>query len=53
LILEYYGANVYFRESLDPLYSPMVNEVIDAPVPVTLRRMSESFDMSPTAAIAV
>ncbi|KAH7091171.1 hypothetical protein FB567DRAFT_267449 [Paraphoma chrysanthemicola] len=40
-------------ESLDPLYSPIPNEAIKAPVPITLRRMSESFDMGPSAAIAV
>ncbi|KAH7378284.1 hypothetical protein BKA66DRAFT_513316 [Pyrenochaeta sp. MPI-SDFR-AT-0127] len=40
-------------ESLDPLYSPVVDETIKMPVPLTLRRLSESFDMSPVAAIAV
>ncbi|KAE8836055.1 hypothetical protein PTNB73_04021 [Pyrenophora teres f. teres] len=40
-------------EGLDPLYSPAADEVIQRPAPLALRRLSETFDMSPTAAIAV
>ncbi|KAF1836367.1 hypothetical protein BDW02DRAFT_241351 [Decorospora gaudefroyi] len=40
-------------ESLDPLYSPTVNEIIQMPAPSALRRLSQTLDMSPTAAIAV
>ncbi|CAA9957094.1 hypothetical protein PTMSG1_00702 [Pyrenophora teres f. maculata] len=40
-------------EGLDPLYSPAVDEVIQRPAELALRRLSETFDMSPTAAIAV
>lgn len=48
------SANLVCRESLDPLYSPMVTEVGKIPVPLTaLRRMSEGYDMSPAAPIAV
>jgi hypothetical protein len=50
------GTNLFDRESLDPLYSPVINEAILVPAILTLRRLSEAFgsrgvDMSPTAAI--
>jgi len=47
-----HSANLHGSESLDPLYTPSVNEVIQMPAPLTLRRLSETIDMSPTAAIA-
>jgi hypothetical protein len=43
------------EESLDPLYSPMVNEVIKRPAPAlnSSRRLSESYDIGSAAVIAV
>lgn len=39
-------------ESLDPLYTPTVDELIKMPIPLTLRRLSASF-VSPPSPIAV
>ncbi|KAF2676303.1 hypothetical protein K458DRAFT_447551 [Lentithecium fluviatile CBS 122367] len=40
-------------ESLDPLYAPPMDDILKMPVPLTLRRLSESFSLSPSLAIAV
>ncbi|KAF2853820.1 hypothetical protein T440DRAFT_290428 [Plenodomus tracheiphilus IPT5] len=40
-------------EDLDPLSPAPMNEVIGLPVPLTLRSLSDNFDMSPTSPIAV
>lgn len=47
------NTNSFCSESLDPLYSPVVDEFIKTPVPLTLRRFSESFGVSAPSPIAV
>ncbi|KAF2730900.1 hypothetical protein EJ04DRAFT_584927 [Polyplosphaeria fusca] len=39
-------------ESLDPLYSPTVDPLIKMPIPLTLRRLSESFGIAQPASVA-
>ncbi|KAF2640112.1 hypothetical protein P280DRAFT_27674 [Massarina eburnea CBS 473.64] len=45
--------SMQLEESLDPLYSPTNTEAAKTPVPLTLRRLSNAFGMSPSAAITV
>ncbi|CAO2653934.1 Nn.00g106670.m01.CDS01 [Neocucurbitaria sp. VM-36] len=40
-------------ESLDPLYSPPVDDAIKTPVPMNMRSLPESFDIGTAAPIAV
>jgi hypothetical protein len=45
-------ADLVCSESLDPLYSPLLNGVVKTPVPPIMRQ-SDSFDMGSSPVIAV